>query len=464
MTVADIDPTSISRDDRQRLWERLHHGASERVETTHVRKDGTAYPAEVHITAKKLHGEPVILVIVQDITDQKAAEQALRESEARFRAVFETAEDSIFIKDRALRYVAVNPAMERLFGLPASELVGRRDEELFGAEAGEHIAEIDNAVLAGEVVAEETTKPVLQKEPRTFHVIKVPMRDQDGQVMGLCGIARDMTDRKQAEQALQESERQLRKANATKDRFFSIIAHELRNPMEALKGQIQLLKEHIDHNAKAEAQSAAQELHRSTQQISDLLENLLTWALIQKDAMPYDLQTITLSTMTGPYYRDLWRMQADPKQITMTYEIEDSASIFADYRMVETILRNLIANAIHFTPHGGEIRIKAQKRDDVVEVAVIDNGIGMSADQARNLFDQERTTGPGRDIDGHQGTGLGLILCQDFVARPGARSGWKASRGWAARSGFNCPHLITSMTHPEKGLFNRKDRRDRKDY
>ena len=140
----------------------------------------------------------------QDITERKRAEEYLRKSEERFRAIFETAQDSIFIKDRELRYVQVNPAMERLFGLPASELIGKTDAELFGEESGPHITEVETCVLAGKIVEEEDAKPV-RGSPRTFHVVKVPMRDNSGEITGLCGIARDVTARKQAEEALRES-------------------------------------------------------------------------------------------------------------------------------------------------------------------------------------------------------------------------------------------------------------------
>ncbi|MCK4624242.1 MAG: PAS domain S-box protein, partial [Phycisphaerae bacterium] len=142
----------------------------------------------------------------QDITERKRAEEYLRKSEERFRAIFETAQDSIFIKDRELRYVQVNPAMEGLFDLPESELVGKTDAELFGEEAGRHVAEMDSRVLAGEIIEEEDTKPVCGS-PHTFHVVKVPMRDSSGEIIGLCGIARDVTARKQAEESLQESQR-----------------------------------------------------------------------------------------------------------------------------------------------------------------------------------------------------------------------------------------------------------------
>jgi PAS domain S-box-containing protein len=149
------------------------------------------------------------LVVLRDITERKRAEETLRESEERFRAIFETAQDSIFIKDRTLRYTQVNPAMERLFKLPAAKLIGQTDEDLFGEEAGANIREVDSRVLSGEIVEEERTKPV-KGIPQTFHIIKVPMRDNSGEIIGLCGIARNVTEHKQAEEALQESEERYR--------------------------------------------------------------------------------------------------------------------------------------------------------------------------------------------------------------------------------------------------------------
>ena len=137
--------------------------------------------------------------------DRKLAEEALQESNERFRVVFDTAQDSIFMKDRTLKYVQVNPAMEKLFGLPASKLIGMTDEDLFGGEAGQHVREVDNRVLSGEIVEEEHAKPV-EGIPKTFHVIKVPTHDSSGKIIGLSGIARDITDRKQAEDILKESE------------------------------------------------------------------------------------------------------------------------------------------------------------------------------------------------------------------------------------------------------------------
>jgi len=142
--------------------------------------------------------------LITDISKRKAAEDALRESEARFRAIFETAQDSIFIKDRSFRYTQANPAMEKLFGLPASELLGRTDDELFGETAGAHIMEVDLRVLDGEIL-EDTETGSVDGVLRTFHIIKVPIRDRSGGIAGLCGIARDITRQKELEQKLHDS-------------------------------------------------------------------------------------------------------------------------------------------------------------------------------------------------------------------------------------------------------------------
>ena len=131
--------------------------------------------------------EQKVRELEKEYLERKRTEELLQKSEERFRAIFDTAEDSIFIKDRHLRYTLVNPTMERLFGVPASQLLGKSDEELFGNDAGAHIREVDSCVLKGEIVEGDDTKPV-SGVSKTFHVIKVPMRDSSGEIIGLCGL------------------------------------------------------------------------------------------------------------------------------------------------------------------------------------------------------------------------------------------------------------------------------------
>jgi PAS domain S-box-containing protein len=150
-----------------------------------------------------------LAVLGVDITERKKAEQALKDSEARLRAIFATAQDTVFIKDRSFRYTQVNPAMERLYGRPAAELIGKTDLDLVEAAEAERIWKQDRRVLNGEVVKGAHTVSV-QGVPITFHYIKAPLLDEAGEIVGICGIARDITDLRQAEDALEESEERFR--------------------------------------------------------------------------------------------------------------------------------------------------------------------------------------------------------------------------------------------------------------
>jgi PAS domain S-box-containing protein len=141
---------------------------------------------------------------IRDISDRKKAEQELLLSEERFRAIFESARDCIYLKDRSFKYVLVNPAMEKLFGIPTAELIGSNARCLYGEEAGEKVEESDARVFAGEIISRESAKPI-RNQNRTFHLIKVPIRDQTNAIVGLCGIARDITERKLTEGRLQDA-------------------------------------------------------------------------------------------------------------------------------------------------------------------------------------------------------------------------------------------------------------------
>jgi len=138
-----------------------------------------------------------IVAVYSDETDRKLAEQALRQSEERFRAIFQGARDCIYMQDRSLRYTHVNPAMEKLFGLPASQIIGLTPEDLYGEDAGRRVREVDLRVLAGESVEEEHTRPINGVEI-TFHDIRVPLRNSEGVIIGTCGFARNITERKKA--------------------------------------------------------------------------------------------------------------------------------------------------------------------------------------------------------------------------------------------------------------------------
>ena len=173
------------------------------------RKDGKEVPVEIRNFPIKIGNQIIVFGVARDITERKQVEEARRKSEERFRTIFETAQDAIFIKDRDLRYTQVNPSMEELFDLPAEKLIGRTNEDIFGDKTGVHVREVDFRVLNGEIVKEENTR-LVKGISRTFYVIKVPIRDESGRTIGLCGIARDITERKQMEEALRESEKRFR--------------------------------------------------------------------------------------------------------------------------------------------------------------------------------------------------------------------------------------------------------------
>jgi len=162
------------------------------------KKDGEVFWVQVSVKKTHIGGKERILASVHDITERKRAAEKLSENEALLNAIVESAMDSIFIKDTSLRYVKVNNAMSSLFGMTKEEIIGKSDAFLFGSEDIHHSEEVDKQVLSGLTVEEYPSK-LVKGEKRHFHTIKVPLKDAQGEIYGLCGIARDITDKKQAQ-------------------------------------------------------------------------------------------------------------------------------------------------------------------------------------------------------------------------------------------------------------------------
>jgi PAS domain S-box-containing protein len=203
---ADLRTSLLHPDDKDQVSRDLKHSRSEKQpfvsEHRMITKRGdTVWIHDEALFVTDESGQPICVQgVMLDITRRKDAEEALKRSEERFRAVIEGARDCIFIKDSTLKYTQVNGAMENLLGMRASEIIGATDDIIFGREAGKHILEVELRALDGEAIEEEHKRPV-GGVMLTFHDIRVPLRSPDGTVVGVCGISRNITERRSGEPA-----------------------------------------------------------------------------------------------------------------------------------------------------------------------------------------------------------------------------------------------------------------------
>jgi len=216
-----------------------------------------------------------------------------------------------------------------------------------------------------------------------------------------------------ASDELQQANEQLRELNADKDTFFSIIAHDLRGPL----GSLHELTQHIEENLNSYVLEELKELivlqKVSAETLYKLLENLLTWSRVQRGVMPFQPQPINIRWFIARNV-ELLTLHAQKKQITLTNTAEQKIFVLADFNMVDTIIRNLMSNAIKFTEPGGEVSISVDEQERFVEVSVADTGIGIEEQYIPTLFRIDTRYKRLGTAD-EEGSGLGLILCQEFV-------------------------------------------------
>lgn len=212
---------------------------------------------------------------------------------------------------------------------------------------------------------------------------------------------------------LVDSENNLKEINATKDKFFSIIAHDLKNPFGSFKNGLEMLDDSYDHFSEDERKAFLAELRQSSQYLYNLLENLLTWSSSQRGKIDFnpELSNFTLIIKSNV---DFLELNAKKKNIALVFEQKEEFCAVFDPNMMLTVARNLISNAIKFTPHGGIIVISARRKGNMIEAIVKDNGVGISQENVKKLFRIDKThTSLGTDSE--RGTGLGLILCKEFI-------------------------------------------------
>ncbi|MES2731777.1 MAG: ATP-binding protein [Bacteroidota bacterium] len=246
--------------------------------------------------------------------------------------------------------------------------------------------------------------------------------EADGKVSKIWGISQDISERKLAEQAIQQHAQQLKsysqqleEANASKDKFFSLIAHDLQSPVNGVIGSADLLAHHLQGLNAEEVRILAEGIYSSASHLSKLLKNLLEWARSQTGGMNFTPIPINLRRLATEV-TGLLNENAQKKELQVINMIGGEVVLKADRNMLHSVLRNLLANAIKFSNTVGKITLSCQTTPTHLQISVTDTGIGMSKKVQGQLFHMEsKYTSPGTANE--RGTGLGLLLCKEFVEK-----------------------------------------------
>ncbi len=252
----------------------------------------------------------------------------------------------------------------------------------------------------------------------------------------LARIVSQLTIRK-LQHRLQEQNQELSALNASKDQFFSIISHDLRSPFNTLLTLTKLVDEHFDTYSREKIQKHIKKMRASSEKLYAFLENLLTWSRLQRGAMEYQPQLMNLTDVLAHNVRLFWHT-AEHKKITLSQTTENTVMAYADESMIDTVVRNLTANALKFTSAGGRVELSVTPREHDVVVSVSDTGIGIAEKHVPKLFriDTKHST---VGTDGEQGTGLGLSLCQELVSKNGGELRVETTPGTGSTFSFTLP-------------------------
>jgi PAS domain S-box-containing protein len=253
----------------------------------------------------------------------------------------------------------------------------------------------------------------------------------------ILSVINDISDRKKAELALKESGSKLLQLNLDKDRFISILGHDLKSPFNNILGFSEILTTEINSLNSDEIREIAGNINKSAKITNNLLEDILMWARTQQGSISFKPQNLSLSA-TCRNILEILAPNASAKNISINCLSEDHINVFADADMLKTIVLNLVSNAIKFTNSGGKININAEQNSENVIISVSDNGIGIPPENLAKLFDISQvisTTGTAKET----GTGLGLLLCKEFVEKHGCKIWVESEVGKGSEFKFTLP-------------------------
>lgn len=356
----------------------------------------------------------------------------IRNDENEFRAIFNSMDTLLIEFNTDGDCLKVAPTDLGLLLLPMKQVIGKNIENLFDSKTANLFKQtVKNCIDSNEVVVIDYPLNIENKE----HWFSARVSRKSGSTV-LFNIS-DITDLKKVELKIKHSERRLKKLNSIKDLFFSIVAHDLRNPIGSFRNLSEVLLDDSIVKTPEEVEQIIRSMHQSSVGVIDLLENLLSWAQSQQESLITDIHEQSIFRLIERVF-DTQESFATEKKITLKNEVLKTHRAYCDDNISLIILRNLISNALKFSYEGSQIIVSSFEEGEFLVIQVIDQGIGMETNRMKKLFTIDSTT-VSYGTKNEKGSGLGLMLCKEFVELQGGKIWVKSVKDKGTTINFTIP-------------------------
>ncbi|MBE9467662.1 MAG: PAS domain S-box protein [Bacteroidetes bacterium] len=350
--------------------------------------------------------------IMRNISKRKASSLEI----TKLSTAIKQSPTTILITDLQGNIEYANPHFEKLTGYTAKEVMGLNPKNFnSGKTSNKTYVEMWKTISSGKTWKGEFINKKKNGEEFIEKAIVSPIKNDKNEIVNYIAVKEDITKQKDIEEELKTAKEQAEGLNATKDKFFSIIAHDLKSPFNAILGFSNLLLLNHKKISKEKREEYIENISKSSQNAYNLLENLLVWARTQQGAVNFSPEKISLKSLFKNIV-ELHTKIALGKKITLNYFLTDDININADRNMITSVLHNLITNALKFTNIKGSVNISAMLIEKNVKITVEDNGVGIDKKTQNKIFGLN-TSQSKLGTAGETGTGLGLVLCKEFVEK-----------------------------------------------
>ena len=383
-----------------------------------LRPDKKIIEVEIARSSVIFNNKNCTQIVINDISERKRIEEELRKHQSEVTTLIDNLPGFAFLKDVNGKYIVANQKFCNAMGVTKEQLIGNTDYEFMEPERAEiYYAQDVRVMKSGKKQSFYVEELYIDNKFLTIGTRKVPIKDENGNAFGLIGLGIDITEQKEVEEAIKRYTKELEDLNANKDKFFSIISHDLRSPFQGLLGLSNALDEEYDNLRNDEIRMFIRSINSSAKNLYNLIENLLQWSRAQKSNIEMNLKPVDLHDEIE-YIISLLQNNADNKHIEIINKTAKGIFVHSDINIFDSTIQNLISNAIKFTKPNGKVVVSSIKKKLSVDLIVKDNGVGIPKENLEKLFriDKKLST-PGTEME--PGTGLGLLICKELIEMQG---------------------------------------------